>query len=105
MRYQIQKYNLTDHAEREVLGQSVDMVDQSEIQQWVTANTPSLVESGFGIATVEETHDWYIAPVECKLTSMEGPVASFEEVAKYELARSREERLALSAQLLAEGSK
>jgi len=108
MRYQIQKYNLGDYTKREVVAQSDDLIEENVVTQWVSSNTPSPV-AGFGFATVADNHDWYVAPVTPVVETekieqvkapllLEGDCAPFTEVAKYELERSRLERIARSKQ-------
>lgn len=107
MRYQIQKYEQTNHENRELIARSEDLQDQAAVDTWANQVLVAQVPvEGYAFAPVPESHDWFIVDdepqveVEVKDDFNSRPSAPFNEVAKAELAASAKRRQELHNQLL-----
>lgn len=108
MRYQIQKYNLSDHSDREVLVQKDGLMNETDFQNWANAETAKLQPvDGYGFCPVLENHHWFIqdspqtsvatSTVDTSVkssntTSTEAAPADFATVARFELEQAKKQR-------------
>lgn len=116
MRYQIQKYNLSDFNDRQVVAEHTGLMNDTDLQEWVASEIAKQEPSEtHKFVPVPENHEWFkhdepgvsIASATAdtsvqssNVTSMESAPVEFQTVAQYELKRSQEQRKASMEALL-----